>query len=303
MSKLIRHIILFILPVLIILVLLPVDTRLKYTGLKDDCFNHGIWIHDRIFENPEAVDIAFLGSSKTINAINDQYITDQLQSLKAANFGYCRLGRNMHYALFNEILQTKNIHTLVVEVREEEDRYSHPVFPFIASSRDVLLAAPFFNRDIATDIWTHLTYKVETCQDKLYSQSQDVHTDLNNFGFTCHSDTASGEYLEEVKQKHSGKKKEQSDVNDFIYNTYPSAYLVRISNLCTKHNIRLIFLYHPSFGTNQKMPALADTYNKYGRLIMPPDEIMDDKNNWFDENHLNCAGAEKLSDWIIGELY
>ena len=51
MKRLLRNIILFCVPLLVVLIILPVDKRSKYQGLEDDCFNHGIWIYDRVFNN------------------------------------------------------------------------------------------------------------------------------------------------------------------------------------------------------------------------------------------------------------
>jgi len=44
------------------------------------------------------------------------------------------------------------------------------------------------------------------------------------------------------------------------------------------------------------------TYRKYGEVLIPPHEIFEDPDNWFDENHLNRAGASKLSAWVSGQI-
>ena len=109
MKRLYKHIILFFLPVLLLIIIVPVNKRQKYLGLENDCFNHAIWIYDRLYKNSKPVDIAFLGSSHTINGINDKLIEEELKryNMTAANFGYCRLGRNLSYVLLKEIIKTK----------------------------------------------------------------------------------------------------------------------------------------------------------------------------------------------------
>jgi hypothetical protein len=37
---------------------------------------------------------------------------------------------------------------------------------------------------------------------------------------------------------------------------------------------------------------------KYGKTIIPPHYIFSNKDLWYDENHLNEAGAEKLTEWL-----
>ena len=162
MKKLYQNIMLFALPLLIMIIWLPVDRKLKYAGLKDACYNHGLWLYNRIFEDNKPTDIVFLGSSHTINGIDDQYIEEQLKPyhLTAANLGYCRLGRNLHYVLLKELLEVKHPDYVILEIREDENRYSHAVFPYLASTSEVLMAEPFFNRDFFKDIFLHCSYKL-----------------------------------------------------------------------------------------------------------------------------------------------
>lgn len=302
MKKLLRHIALYLLPVFIFLVLLPVDKQLKYKGLKDDCFNHGAWIYNRIYENDKSIDIAFLGSSHTINAIDDKLIEDSLKPLTVANFGYCRLGRNLSYILLKEIHSKKKIKHMIVEIREEENRYSHPIFPYLANSRDVILANPFFNKDYLKDIWTHLMYKIELAQEKIYQSNKYTLQKYNHFGHNTFNDTVSFELLEKIKKKRSKPKKQLSDFEYNFHATFARIYLQRIINYCNENKIKITFLYLPGFGREQMKPCELSTYQEYGDVLFPPAEILRNPNHWHDENHLNNAGATKLSQWVAKQL-
>lgn len=302
MKRLLKNIILFCIPVLAMLIVLPVDKRSKYQGLEDDCFNHGIWVYDRIFSNEKPIDIAFLGSSRTINGIDDELITSQLKGISAVNLGYCRLGRNLTYVLLKEISQEKDLKTVVVEVREKEDRYSHPIFPHLAWSQDVVLPNPFFNRDMFSDMWTHFAYKIEVSQDVFYKQETAFPISEEAFGFTPHTETASTEYLDEVLQKKSIQKKQLSQTEQDFHNNFSRVYLRKISNFCDQNDIELYFLFMPGYGTPQELPGQYETYQKYGKVLIPPRKIFTKQSYWFDENHLNEAGARDLSLWIADEI-
>jgi len=76
-----KNIFIFLFPVILLVLIFPIDKRTRYTSLKDDCFNHGIWIHDRLFKNETPTDIIFLGTSHTVNAIDDKLIEDSLKGL------------------------------------------------------------------------------------------------------------------------------------------------------------------------------------------------------------------------------
>ena len=291
MRKLIKNILCFLTPLLIVIIVLPVNERLKYQGLKDDCFNHGIWIYDRIHSNTKPIDIAFLGSSHTINGINDKLISDNITCGQAVNLGYCRLGRNLTYVLLKELISKKDIKHLILEVREDEDRYSHPIFPYIAKSKDVILANPFFNKDILADVWTHFVYKIELLQTDFFQQGKAAPIRTENFGFASSKDTASFAVLDEIKLKRSIPKTPLTTLGEDFHGSFSKGYIKRISVLCDKNNIGITFLFLPSYGSIVHEPDSYDNYSKYGQVLIAPEHIFEKQTNWHDENHLNQTGA------------
>ncbi|MCF8332185.1 MAG: hypothetical protein K9H84_07010 [Bacteroidales bacterium] len=302
MKKLYSHIILFLIPVIAFLILIQPNKRLRYTGLKDDCFNHGIWVHDRIFENPDPFDIAVLGSSHTINAVNDEIMDSLTNDKSVVNFGYCRLGRNLTYVLLKDILAEKSPETIIVEVREDEDRYSHPVFPLVANTTDVLLPVALFNRDIFADMWTHFSYKTELFRDNLFNAMEVQDVRLEDYGFASHPDTAKISYLDSIKKKRSIYKEPLARWERDFHMKYPKAYLKKVRQLCEKNNQKLFFLYLPSYGRPFNRPKNSNFYSNQGRLLIPPDSILENKDYWYDKSHMNKAGANALSRWLAHEI-
>ena len=288
-------------PIIAFLILIQPQKRLKFSGLKDDCFNHGIWIHDRIYKNADPVDIAILGSSHTINAVNDKLV-DSLLDKSVVNLGYCRLGRNLTYVLLQDILEKKSPETIIVEVREDEDRYSHPVFPLVASTTDVLLPVALFNRDILADIWTHFSYKTELFRDNLYNALEVQDVRMENYGFASHPDTAKISYLDSIKKKRSVYKEPLARWERNFHMKYPKAYLKKIYQLCEKNKQQLFFLYLPSYGRPFDIPKNNNYYKKNGRLLIPPDHILKNRDYWYDKSHMNKAGANALSFWLAHEI-
>jgi len=295
---------LVLLPVILVYMLFPVDKRSRYLGLKDDCFNHGIWIYDRIHLNNKPVDVAFIGSSHTVNGINDRLIEDSLKSkdLSIVNLGYCRLGRNLSYAIIKELLKTKHPKMVVIEVMEDEDRYSHPVFPYIAETKDVFAPTLLFNRDIEADMQEAILYKLTMIQQEFFSPVAKVPVSLENFGFACSPDTASAASLLEVEKRQSFKKAELSTTERNFHMKYPRYYIREIGELCKNEKIKLCFLYLPGYGSHSPLPRENETYLKYGEVLCPPSSITKPKCNWKDEEHLNQTGAAALSKWVSGEL-
>lgn len=302
MKKLYKNSLLFLIPIFLAVIFLPINQRLKFKGLKNDCLNHGSWMHDRLFENEQAIDLAFIGSSHTISGVNDELIDGQLKDRTITNLGYCRLGRNLSYVLLKELLVEKNPQAIILEVREDEDRYSHPIFPYLGESKEVLWPALLFNRDMVDDITTHLSYKVELTQEYLYQTNIDQTINLNAYGFGTDDDTTEIEIMNEAKLRRSQPKPKQPKIVRDFYQKFPRTYLHKIAKLCQEQNIELSFLYLPSYGTYLEKPLEYDHYLKYGEVLIPPKEIYTNPNHWYDTNHLNPAGAKVLSLWLVEQI-
>ena len=135
---------------------------------------------------------------------------------------------------------------MILEVRENESRYSHPIFPYIAPSRDVILPNLLFNRDLLKNIWTHFVYKVELTQDLLYNHEPPVPTRTDDYGFASSTDTASIAKLNEIKIERSTPKAALKKFEIDFYAKFSRSYLEQINALCKKNGIEIIFLYLPS---------------------------------------------------------
>lgn len=301
MKKLILKIFLIAFIIELLILLLPVNKRLFYQGLKDDCSNRSIWIYDRIFENEKPIDLAFFGSSHILNGINDDLIEKKIH-INTSNIGYCRLGENLVYVLLKEVVKTKQLKTIVIEVREDEDLYSHPIFPYIAETKDVLLATPLFNKKILSDIYKHSYYKLEVIKNLLLNNIENKEIHKDNFIVWSSPDTASKKLLSEIKEKHNKKKIEQNTFERDFHLKYPRTYLEKINTLCIEKGIKIFFLYLPSYGSNVETPKEINTYLKYGTVLIPPNEIYENPANWHDEAHLNQSGSNQLSNWVADEL-
>jgi hypothetical protein len=225
----------------------------------------------------------------------------QEKKIRVLNLGYCRLGRNLNYALLKELLLIKKPRLVILEVTETENRYGHPIFPYIAEQKDVLLPALLFNRDILKDAYTMLAFKTELIQEQLISGKQLPPIDLNPYGFSGHEDTAATKLLNDFFIKRHQPDR-QSNFEHWFYNAYPKSYLEKTVQLCKEQNIKLCFLYLPAFGTSLKAPSEMKLYEAYGTVLIPPTSIFENKFNWFDENHFNTNGSSAISKWIGEEL-
>lgn len=86
---------------------LPYPRSQAYGSLPEDCYGHGPWLYHRLFEDPRPIDVAFLGSSRTLRAVHEEQVFPAVDSPVVANLGYCRLGRNLHWVIASDLMDTK----------------------------------------------------------------------------------------------------------------------------------------------------------------------------------------------------
>lgn len=297
MKKFVLHIVLFLLPLLIALLILPVDHRHKYKGLLNDCFNQGLWIHDRITDNSEPIDIAFVGSSRTITGIDDSMITAQDSMLVAVNLGYCRLGRDMTYHIVKELLEHRDVQKLYIEVREVENESGHEVYPHLADTRDIFFPKSFLNRRYFGNIYNHLAYKLELNREKWFDEYEEALIRWEVHGHNSHDDTVNPVYLEQTVIQASPIG--QSGLSA----SFAKSYIKEIAKLADQHKVELSFIYLPSFGSVLQEPVWADFYRQYGELIIPESTIFNNPSYWHDTDHLNKAGATELTSALFPFIF
>lgn len=222
--------------------------------------------------------------------------------LTVANLGYCRLGRNLSYSLLKATLETKQPKHLVLEVREDEDRYSHPIYPHISSSRDVVFPNLIFNRDYFVDLSNHFLYRLQLQQDLIYGNI--VPTEVNNasFGYVYLDGNASPESLETRKNRPVKPSVALPTHERDFHMQFPRRYLAKIKQLCSENNIQLHFLYMPSYASRVHTPKELATYETLGNVLLPPDSIFANTAHWYDLHHFNKPGARQLSNWLVDQL-
>ncbi len=291
---------LFLLVLGLAVMLIPVKRKRQYQGLANDCFNHASWLHQRLFENPAPVELAFIGSSHTINAIDDEWMETELNTA-TLNLGYCRHGRNLDYILAREVIQQKQARYLVVEVRARESKYSHPIFPYLASNRDLLSAYPWFNQNWFSDFSTAFRYRLQLLQETLWQEENSQEYDRSRFGYRPHSDTLALAPLMAMKQKRQ-QKAIRPDWQENFEQHFALHYIDKLASLAQDNKVKLLFLYLPAYGVPQMQPNKTEELRQYAPVLLPPAKILDNPHFWHDENHLNRWGAQALSEWLAREL-
>lgn len=311
MKKFLFNIALFSAPLLVLLIILlfvQPDKKFAYTFVKGECDNKAEWIYQRVFENQEKIDIAFTGASQTSCAITDELVEKQLDSalnseLKVASLGYCRRGRDIQFAMLKDLFAHKKPKLLVIEITENEPAKSHPVFPYLAESKDVLGSLVFFNQRFLSNFYKALVVRFEYCKNRFFGIQADKLCAISNFGYISSNQVVN---LDELNKNQQPWKKKLANPKPALISKieikYPLHYLEKIVKLANSNHCEVVFLYLPEYGSGLKEPENIRIYRNIAPVILLPDSIIQNKTNWKDPMHFNDAGAKQASDFISGKL-
>lgn len=298
MRKLSLHICLFILPVILMAFVIQPNKKHVYASLKDDCANRANWMYQRVFKDSLAVDLAFIGSSRTMNSLNERLMEEVLPNQQLLNYAYCRYGRNLQYIFIRDLITQKSVHTIVLEVRAEENASSHPIFPYLAENEDLVTAYPFYNQHWLSDWGTAFQFRLQLLQEQAWQNGSGMDLDTHEYGFTPNYTIPDSKALEKHYEREVS---ESGSLEGQIKDTYPLHYLRRIKSLCDGNKVNLLLLYLPSYGVTVS-PKNEDVYHQLGTLITPPPSILENPTYWADGNHLNPEGSVVLSRWLAQRL-
>jgi hypothetical protein len=307
MKHFLKNILLFLLPILVGIIGLfqsDYERTFAYHFVKNDCFNQGDWVYDRLYDNPKPVDIAFIGTSHTINGVHDILIEKTLNegkgkdTVNVLSVAYCRHGSNMHYLILKELIKNKKPKVLVLEVLEEIRTNSHPIFPYFAQREDFNLDIPF-HRDYFKDYYNATTLRIEQRKQEWFYEPEERIFNPRLYGNLTFPDTLAVAELNEFKIRHLAKIEENK--NKFFKKTglnFPKYYFQKMKTLCDKNNVELKFLYLPAYGGIDTAPTEIEIYQSFGTVLLPPKELLNNTDYWHDKEHLNTVGAEALGKWL-----
>jgi len=283
---------------------MPYSKEFAYHYIKNDCYNHGAWLFDRITKNQVPIDVAFIGSSHTIHAFQEKKMEESLgQNYHLANFGYCRYGRNLQYVILKLLLQHKSPKLIVLEVSEDEEKNSHDIFPYLAETSDLLFTPTLINRDYFSDLYYGASARLECFKATYIFTEKFPATDNGLYGYGQAQRTATKEEMNDnEKAWHRRLERKTFKSMEDVQLRYPLAYLRKMVELIKDKNISLVFVYLPESGSKLRSPKLAEYYQDIAPLLIPPQSVFDDPTNWMDASHLNDKGSEILSTWMASQL-
>ncbi|MGL4543417.1 MAG: hypothetical protein ACRCUI_12975, partial [Polymorphobacter sp.] len=122
--------------------LLPTNAYQRYGQFGGTIYANLGWVYERIHFDPAPIDVAVLGSSRTMLAISAPRLEAGLAArginARVANFSVVGNGRNINAMVVNELLANKRPALLILEISEKQYRYGHPAFQYAAPTAEIL---------------------------------------------------------------------------------------------------------------------------------------------------------------------
>ena len=302
---------------LVLLCLIPFNRYIQWQDLRVEAFARLGWIYERIHFDPTPIDVAFIGTSHTMNGIDGEAVAAVLaeagQPAHVTNLAIPAYGRNLHWLIARELLAHRKVRTLVIEVFENETRRSHPAFVNVAGWRDVVGAPVLINLRWAADLALLPLNRAMLGAKSLlpaefglraqfdpaaYDGPDPDNTRMvrvHGQAFTGPRDRAADPaWLDRVAREERAAKRFNMlpPALSALEYAVPREYLRQITDLAAQTGTTVVFLYLPGFGQE---PAPHDMAPYVGYRMLALGDLLTPPAAWFDPAHLNAGGAAMVS--------
>lgn len=307
-----------------LLSMLPHDPYMRFQRLDIGAHAKAKWIYERTVLDPTPIDIAFVGTSHTMNGVDAEYMqsivaTGGEETPHIVNLAIPNFGRDMHYVISKFLLTNKQVKHLFIEVREIESRDMHPAFHYLADTSDLIDAPLIVNTRYAENL-ARLpqrqlalffdTQFPEFFNSKTHQASEQIPEHLDRSLYNPDgSFRARVTPLEELQKAERNWNRVQAPKmnrdNKFInYLNFNASftYIEKIAQLAKQHKVELHFVYIPEYGA-QDLPVDMAFYEKLSNVwTFNQDEIFSNTNHWSDHSHLNGNGARALTNALANRI-
>lgn len=310
--------------VLLAILCLPHDPAVRFHLLNETDYLKMGWIYDRLHLSPTPVDVAVIGTSHTMNGVDSDILERALSAasgaadgrqVHVANLAVPHLGDDLHELIARMLLATKQPRLVVIETHQLEARAAHPMFAEVADI-SALAKDPWGNMEVLADLARlprrQVRYFLEGLADRPAPAGVDDHWNDtyqavfhgNIKGSPRTTPMAPDRVIQEAADERS-RLNEKADAYrgawGWLLWYYNETHLRRMLDAIKERNVPILFLYLPVFGT-QEPPAAAALLERYGKILTPPRDILDDPTLWADKEHLSYDGARRLTGWLAEAL-
>jgi hypothetical protein len=306
----------------VVSILLPHDRYIRYQQLTDSDLFRSRWVYERIHFDKTPIDVAIVGSSRVEAAISapilEQELTEKFgRPIHVANLAIPEEGRNLHYLVVRELLQSHPETRIILVSVVEQAGLSHYAFKYLGDSSDVLLGAAipinhYYFLDAAFVPYRQMSYFVQTLFPKWFGVSRTFRQDYHGTDFdTTHSFyLPSGKLVDrsvvmpqnqlEAGSKHiieiDGGPWHPESRWHLLNEPLEWEYSRRLADVAKAHCAETIFVRLPFY---KSPPGMYDAgfYRSLGPLL-DAQELAANPKYYQDQGHFNRSGTAQVTQWL-----
>jgi hypothetical protein len=300
---------------------LPHDRYIRYQQLTDSDLFRTRWVYERIHYDKTPIDVAIIGSSRLEASVSAPILEKELSEklgrpVHVANLAVPEEGRNLHYLIARELLETHpETRLILVSVVEQAD-ISHPAFRYLGDPADLLRAPLFINHyyflDAAFLPYRQMSYFLQTHFPSWFGESRTFRKDYAGTGF----DTTYSFYLPSGKlvdryhvmpeDKLEGYSRETKNIlgNTWhprsrwsaLNNPLEPEYTKQLVALAQKHCVETIFVRLPFYKSPEHI--YDEAFYRSLAPLLDAEQLNGNPRNYEDAGHFNRSGTDLVSAWL-----
>ena len=300
--------------------LLPDDPYQRFQLLDGTIYQSLRWDYERIHFDPKPVDVAIVGPSTSVLGLSagrlEQDLAAEGKAASVANFSIIADGRNVEWAIINELYKTKQPKVIVVAIDQTPHPWGHPAFKYVASA-DAIAAPPSpLLHNFLYDIFYLPFRQIELFTARLFPNTLGLSNRFDPIryartptDFTVSHQMEDGKWIDMDQEipRETLLADHRAHVAGRKGSIVPRAlsriveaddhdYVREIARLAAAHGTRVVFVQIPMFNG---APTVGDKafYGRFGPVLDDGDLAQQDRlyQGWA---HLNHAGAMILSDRV-----
>ena len=303
---------------------LPDNPYQRWQLIEHTLYANATWSYERIHFDPAPIDVAIIGSSRSQIGLSAPRIAARLAALghpaTVANLSVIEDGRNIEWAIADELFRFKQPKLLIVLINEEANKWGHPGFKYVAPAAAVAWPpAPFLHNSLY-DI-SYLPFRqmrlfaasLFPAASGLRSRFDPEHYAALPTDYTTTQVMADGVRID-MEQVHSAQDL-RDEMAAFAATQRPSrmpklltpitdadnlVYVDKIAKLAQAHHAPIMFVYLPHFEGPRVIQG-RDLYARLGR-IEDYGDLAGNPTLFQSFAHFNHHGAMIASDRIAAAV-
>jgi len=310
----------------VLIYLLPDDPYQRWQLVDGTMFEPLRWSYERMHFDDRPIDVAIVGPSKTLLGLSAQRIEEQLSAVGApahvANFSVPAAGRNVQWALLEELYRAKSPKVIVVGVDDTPHHWGHPAFRYVAPAAAIAFPPAPLLHNYAYDLAHLPARQLRLFGARFFPRLFGLRREFDAKAYAkTRSDFTSGSWVAEGKTVDMDA---MVSAETLLQRRLPPelptradrillqccndgddhVYIRKIAEIAAVHGTKLIFVHVPVFQGAEELVD-RDFLSRYGVVLEARDigkDLLPDPAQFQSPGHLNHAGSVKFSDRVASAI-